>query len=156
MTSIHYSKLAVIKMTAAESVEEYVYRGDNHLSIQQAAQFKLDMEVIVRAVINGLHPHFIPMVAPLLLSDLIKTLTHVRDGFEALDIVGNVPRQIEYGNAANGMSIEIENAFKNYDCHLCGHLGHISRNYPSPPTHPPLPGTNERSYGRGNQRGRGY
>ena len=51
----HYSKLAMIKVTADESVEEYVFCADTHLSVLQAAQFKFDMEVVVRAVIEGLH-----------------------------------------------------------------------------------------------------
>ena len=92
----------------------------------------------------------------MLFADSIKTFAHVRDGFETLNIVGKVPTQVDYGNAANGMSIEVDNAFKNYDCHLCAHLGHISGHCPGPLTNPPLPRANDRSYGRGNQRGRGY
>ena len=78
---VHYSKLAMIKMTAEESVEEYVFRADTHLSVLQAAPFKFDMDVVVRAVIDGLHPHFASMAAPLLFADSIKTVVHVRDGF---------------------------------------------------------------------------
>ena len=54
----------MIKMIAEESVEEYVFHADTHLSVLQTAHFKFDMEVAVRAVIDGLHPHFVSMAAP--------------------------------------------------------------------------------------------
>ena len=155
VTNLHYSKLMVIKMAATESIEEYVFRADNSISILQSAKSQFDMVTVVRAIISGLHPHFASMAAPLLFADSVKTVTTMRDGFESLNIMGHVPRPVEYGNAALDMSIEVDNAYKNYNCHLCGHMGHISRNCPGPPTHPPLPRTNERSNGRNNQRGRG-
>ena len=95
------------------------------------------------------------MAAPMLFADSIKTVTAMRDGFESINIMGNVPRPVEYGNAAMGLSVEIPNSYKNYDCHTCGKMGHIARNCPGPPDCPPLPRTNDRSNNRNNQRGRG-
>ena len=155
VTNFHYSLLIAIKMTAAESVEEYVVRADRSIQILQSAKFQFDMATIVRAIISGLHPHFAAMAAPMLFADSIKTVTAMRDGFESINIMGNVPRPVEYGNAAMGLSIEVPNSYKNYDCHTCGKMGHIARNCPGPPDCPPLPRTNDRSNNRNNQRGRG-
>ena len=154
VTNLHYSNLMTIKMAATKSVKEYVFRADNSISILQAAKIQFDMVTIVRAIISGLHPHFSAMAASMLFADSVKTITNLRDGFESLNIMGHIPR-CEYANAAMGLSIEVANAYKNYDCHLCRQMGHISRNCPGPPTNHPLPRTNERSNGRNNQRGRG-
>ena len=63
------------------------------------------------------------MAAPMLLAGTIKTISNMRDGFESINIVSSVPRQLEFGNAAAQMSIEIDNVYNNYDCRKCGRLG---------------------------------
>ena len=120
----------VISMTDTETVEDYVFRADNHLAVLVSADIQLDMGRVVRAIITDLHAYFQHMAAPLLYANSITTISDLRDGFENLNIMGNVPnnvpRRVEYGNAAAGLSIE-GNYYENYDCHLCGKVGHISR-----------------------------
>ena len=48
----------VINMTDTESVEDYVFRADNHLAVLESADFKCDMGIAIRAIITGLHAYF--------------------------------------------------------------------------------------------------
>lgn len=52
-------------MNSSESVEEYVSRTDDYLSGLEGADFKVGTSVVIRALVGGLHPRFLPSKAPI-------------------------------------------------------------------------------------------
>ena len=149
LISASYTNLMGMRMTASESVEDYVSRADACLEVLEGANKNVEMAFVIRTLIINLHPHWVAMSAPLLLTS-IESINDLRDKFEALNITGHVPRRVEFGNAAQ--QVNTDSDYTNYNCHKCGLPGHIARYCPGPPTHPTLPTWRGHQPGRNNQR----
>ena len=119
-----------IKMSSTESVPESLSPADDSILVLEAAKFTGGMVGVTCAVVGGLHLHFLPLAAPMLFAGNINTVPNMRHGFESLNIVGNVPCAVEFGNAANGLSHETAIPYKKYDCYKCGEIGRIDLNCP--------------------------
>ena len=70
-----------MKMSASGSVEEYISRADDCLAVLEAASQKVEIVFVIRTLLTNLHPHWVPMSAPLLLA-AITTIPDLRDGLD--------------------------------------------------------------------------
>ena len=78
-----------MKMSSLESVEEHVLHANDCLWVLKAAAFKVDMDMVVCAVIGGLHPHFLPMATPMLFAGTIKTVPDMSDSVQIVEHYGH-------------------------------------------------------------------
>ena len=70
LISASYTNLMGMRMTASESVEEYVSRADACLEVLEGANKNVEMAFVIRTLIINLHPHWVAMSAPLLLTSI--------------------------------------------------------------------------------------
>ena len=122
----HFSSRMSTKMSSSESFEEIVSRVAECLAVSEAAAFKIDMAVVVRTIVSGLHLHFLPMASPMLYAGTVATIPVLCDGLKVLTIIGKSHRAgLEFGNAASQPPVS-DDTYKYRWCHQWGVAKHIA------------------------------